>query len=124
MNAKVIKEFEKNPQFLKTSYGFLKTLPEDLQLELKLDLSKNENTPIEVLEALIKDDSEEVKVNILKLKAVSDKIIQTALKDEDDVIRLTVLKEEYVPEDNLIALFTDSCPEVVALARKTLKTRL
>ena len=124
MNAKVIKELEKNPNYLKSAYAFLKTLPEDLQLELKLDLSKNESTPIDILEALIKDESQEVKLNVLKLKATSEKLVLTALKDEDDLIRLTTLKEEFIPEDSLIALFQDKSPDVVQLARKTLKSRL
>lgn len=124
MNTKVIKELEKNPQYLKAEYTLLKSLPEELQLELKLDLSKNESTPIDILEALMKDDSEEVKLNVLKLETTSDKIIQTALKDENDAIRLAVLKEEYIPEDDLINLFSDKCLDVVMLARKTLKSRL
>ena len=72
----------------------------------------------------MKDDSEEVKLNVLKLETTSDKIIQTALKDENDAIRLAVLKEEYIPEDDLINLFSDKCLDVVMLARKTLKSRL
>lgn len=124
MNTKVYKELEKDSQFLKSAFARIKVLPEDLQYELKLDLAKNEATPIEILELLIKEESEEIKVSVLKLNAVSDKIIQTALKDENANVRLTVLKEEEISENDLFALFTDPCPEVVALARKIFKSKL
>ena len=124
MNAKIIKELEKNGAYLKSVYTVSKTLDETLAHDIRVELSQNEATPVDILETLGKDDDVEIRLNVVKLKTTSPKIIYQAVRDEDEAVRLQVLKSQYVPEDDIIMMFSDKSPEVVALARKTLKSRL
>lgn len=124
MNAKIIKELEKNGAYLKAVYNLSKSYDEVLSHDIRMELSTNEATPVDILETLIKDEDIQIRLNVIKLKSTSSKIIASAVRDNEEAIRLQALKSQYVEEDDLIMLFADKSPEVVALARKTLKSRL
>lgn len=124
MNAKIIKELEKNGAYLKAVYNLSKSYDEVLSHDIRIELSTNEATPVDILETLIKDEDIQIRLNVIKLKSTSPKIIASAVRDNEEAVRLQALKSQYVEEDDLIMLFADKSPEVVALARKTLKSRL
>ena len=126
MNSKIIKELEKQPVFLKTIYNLSKDLDESLAHDIRLELSQNSETPLEILEDLIKDTDKQIKLNVLKQSQTSNKIIQSALKDEDDDIRIMLFKNfsQNISENDLFACFKDKNEEVVKLARKALKSKL
>lgn len=124
MNTKIIKELDKNPSYLKAVYNISKACEETLAHDIRVELSLNEVTPVDILETLIKDDDVQIRLNVIKLKSTSPKIVACAVRDLDDNVRLQALKCQYVVEDDLIMLFQDKNAEVVALARKTLKSRL